>query len=305
MEFRQLHYLLTVAEEKNVTRAAEKLFISQSALSHYIKNVEEELGTQLFDRSTNPISLTYAGECYMESARRILLEQERLTNEIRDITNHMSGKLVVGSSRDRASYMMPRLLPSFAKKYPGIEVEVYTGSGKHIMEALREGRVDLVLLPRQWDDKEQNIETALIYQEELVLAARKGVIKKEMLLSGSRALKPKAMEGLPFFLLFQEHAIRAFCDSYFKQKKIRPEIKMQFSSNITSYRMASTGMGVTIIPYLTTRMSNVEEEVELFPLGKEPVTWDVVAFYRKDYYMGLPEQDFIALAQEVFANESL
>ena len=147
MEFRQLRYLLTLAETRNMTRAAEKLYISQSALSHYLKCVEDELGVQLFDRSTNPMSLTQAGRCYMDSARAILLENEQLQKELRDITEHMSGKLVLGSSRDRASYMMPRFLPEFARRYPGIELEVFTASGQKLFEALREGRVDMVLLP--------------------------------------------------------------------------------------------------------------------------------------------------------------
>ena len=103
MEFRKLNYLLTLAECRNMTRAAEKLYISQSALSHYLKNVEEELGTPLFDRSTSPLTLTYAGKCFMESAKKILMENDRLEKELRDITLHMTGKLRVGTSRDRAS----------------------------------------------------------------------------------------------------------------------------------------------------------------------------------------------------------
>ena len=94
MDFRQLQYMLTLAEYKNMTRASEALYISQSALSHYLKNVEQELGVTLFDRSTNPLSLTYAGKCYMESARRILMENDRMLRELRDITHHMTGKLV-------------------------------------------------------------------------------------------------------------------------------------------------------------------------------------------------------------------
>ena len=83
MDFRQLQYLTAVAEYRNVTKAAESLYISQSALSHYIRKAEEELGVQLFDRSTTPISLTYAGTCYIRSAQRILLENERLNTVLR------------------------------------------------------------------------------------------------------------------------------------------------------------------------------------------------------------------------------
>ena len=92
MDFRQLQYLTTVAKYRNVTKAADALYISQSALSHYIKNIEDELGVLIFDRSTTPISLTEAGRCYMESAQRILGENERLMKELRDIYRSQSFK---------------------------------------------------------------------------------------------------------------------------------------------------------------------------------------------------------------------
>lgn len=303
MDFRQLQYLLILAQCRNMTRAAEKLYISQSALSHYVKNVEEELGVQLFDRSTSPMSLTYAGQCYMESARRILAEEERLSKELRDITLHMTGKLTLGSSRDRASYMMPRILPAFSSRYPGIETEVYTASGKELLDALRSGRVDMVLLPSNWQDDARGLWSESIYREELVLAAKAGTLPQEARLPGKSALRPEALDNMPFFALFQGHAMRSFCDSFFKRSHIRPQIKMEFSSNISCLRMAATGMGVTIIPYLTTQMSNPGGEIELFSLGAGPVTWDVRIFFRKDAYLGRPELDLIQMTKELFSNE--
>lgn len=107
MDFRQIQYLTAIAEYQSITKAADALYISQSAMSHYVQKAEAELGVLLFDRSTTPITLTYAGRKYMESARKILLENDRLMKEFRDITHHMTGKLRIGTSRDRASYMMP------------------------------------------------------------------------------------------------------------------------------------------------------------------------------------------------------
>lgn len=307
MDFRQLQYMTAVADSRNITHAARSLYISQSALSHYIKNVEEELGTPLFDRSTTPISLTTAGERYIESARLILMEKERLDKEIRDITQHMIGKLVIGSSRDRASYMMPRLIPEFTKKYPGIETVIYTDSGQHLLEKLRNGGVDLVLLPASWrhEAEMQGLTSEMIYTEELVLAVKSGTLSDSQILKGTRAVLPSALKELRYFLEFPEHAMRVFCDAFFRRKKIRPMISMEFPSNITCYRMAATGMGATVIPFLTTRMANAGEDVDLFSLGEPPETWDVHVFYRKDAYLGQPEMDFIELAKQVFANEML
>lgn len=304
MDFRQLRYLVTVAKYGSVSRAAEALRISQSALSHYIKYAEDDLGVLLFDRSTTPLSLTYAGRCYMESARRILLEDERLMKELRDITQHMTGKLRLGTSRDRASYMMPRLIPAFAARYPGITLEVVTESSQRMKEAIRDGRVDMLLLPEPCRDRRTpQLRAEVIYSEELVLAAKAGVIPESARMG--RTVRPEALDGMPFFLLFQEHAARVFCNDFFRRAHVRPKVRMEFASSITCYRMAATGLGAAIIPYMVTRLAREEEDVELFSLGEQPQTWEVQALYRKDAYLGQPERDFIQLARAAFAEEAL
>lgn len=306
MDFRQLQYITTVAEYRNITKAADALFISQSALSHYIQKAEQELGIVLFDRSTTPISLTLAGQHYVETARRILLENEQLMKVFRDITHHMTGKLRIGTSRDRASYTIPRLLPAFAGQYPGIEVEVVTESGYQLTEALRAGKIDLVLLPVYKSETFQGIETQKIYSEELIFAAKAGTISPEQRISGHPGcIDLKKCKDIPFFLLFQEHRSRYAINALFRSHRIKPPVRMEFASNITCYWMASTGMGVTIVPYLTTRLTSCEQEIELLSLDTEPVTWDVEVWTRKNAYLGQPERDLIELARGMFRREML
>lgn len=300
MNLRELVYILKVVELRSVTGAADALHISQPALSRYIHDVEKELGAKIFDRSTNPISLTFAGECYTQSAKRILLEHESLRREIRDITHHMTGRLRIGTSRDRASFMMPKLLPQFSAKYPGIKTEIFTDSGQKLREALRDGRIDMLILPDTWPNDSHNFESKLIYVEELVLAAKAGMIPPEFCAAGRKSIEPEYLDGIKFFLLFKEHAIRNFCDKYFHAHNIKPDIAMEFSSNITCYRMAAAGMGVTIIPALTAEMAGAGCEAEIFSLGDEAVTWEVRAFYRKGAYIGEPEKELLSLGSKIF-----
>ena len=306
---RELTYILKISEIRNITKAANVLHITQPTLSRFIHDVEEDLGIKIFDRSTNPLTLTFAGEKYIESAKKILLEYENLRKEIRDINHHMTGRLRIGTSRDRASFMMPKILPVFCEKYPGINVEIFTDSGKKLREALQDGRLDIVILPDTWQgmwkvDKDYKFESQKIYTEELVFVAKAGTIQEKSYkfnVDGSKAIKPQAIKNMKFFLLFKEHAMRTFCDKYFKANKINPEIKMEFSSNITCYRMAAAGMGVTIVPFLTTQMSDSGDEVEKFSLGDEPATWNVKAFYREGAYIGEPELELIRIANEIFS----
>lgn len=308
MDFRQLQYLTAVAEYKNVTKAAESLFISQSALSHFIKKTEEELEVQLFDRSTVPISLTYAGKCYVETARRILLENEKLMKELREISDNMSGLLRIGVSRDRASYVMPRLIRDFNKIYPGIHVDIFTQSGQKLKDALKSGRIDLLLLPSDVQENDPAFLCRRLYREEIVFCAAKGTVSRDELVQGYRSvIDVSALENRSFYMLNKEHSIRGFYDRFFRQHHIRPEICAEFNSSVTCYRMAAVGTACAVVPYMTTRlaMRDADMDVELYSLGEQPVTWDVNMYYRKDAYLGQPELEMIRLAQELFGNEML
>ena len=306
MDIRELQYILTLAEYKNMTRAAEALYISQSALSHYVKNLETALGAPLFDRSTSPLSLTYAGQCYIESAQRILMEEEKLQKEIRDISHHMSGTLKIGLANDRLSYMLPRVLPTFSRAYPGIEVRVITDSGQNLIAALRQGEADLIFLSDGMDYAQQGLESDILYFEELVLAVKRGILSPKMLREGNgHVIDPHALEEIPLFMMSQGHGSRAFCDAYFRRFHIKPTIYMELPSNISCYRMAATGMGGAIIPYMTTHLTVPEEPAELFSLDDPPVTWNIRIFYRKGTYIGQPERDLIQIAKDFFAQESL
>ena len=306
MDIRELKYILTLAEYKNLTRAADALFISQSALSHYVKSVETALGAPLFDRSTSPLSLTHAGRCYLESAQRILLEEEKLQKEIRDITQHMHGTLKIGLASDRLSYMLPRLLPAFTQTYPGIEVRVLSGSGQSLIAALRQGEADLIFLSDGMEFAQQGLESEVLYSEEMVLAVKRGTLPQGMLRpGGAHAIDPRGLAKMPLFMLPQGHGSRAFCDAFFRRLRIRPAIYMELPSNITCYRMAATGMGGAIIPYMTTHLTVPQDAADLFSLDDPPVTWNIRILYRKGAYIGQPERDLIQMSKRIFARESL
>lgn len=220
MDLRQFQYISAVARFRNVTKAADSLFISQSALSHYIKSAEDELGVRLFDRSTTPISLTDAGRCYMESAQRILLENERLMKELRDITNHMSGTLKIGTSGDRCSYMIPKLLPEFYAKFPEIRVDVVTEGGSSLSKMLRDGAIDLVLLPSLPEDRDPSFVYEKLYTEELLLVAKKGLIEEKDRVGGHHIVNPEILDGKPFFIQEQGHVHHNYCNNLFRKTQI-------------------------------------------------------------------------------------
>ncbi len=139
MNLREYQYVLKVAQLQNMTKAAEALFITQPSLSHYIARVEEELGVQLFNRLTTPLSLTPAGEKYVETARMILELDSNLKKELTEIAKGKKGVITLGMSHARASFFLPYFLPAFRKKYPGIEVKTVENRSDLLEEAVAKG----------------------------------------------------------------------------------------------------------------------------------------------------------------------
>ena len=130
MDSKQLQYILKVAECQNITRAAEQLYVSQPALSSFISKVEEELGAKIFNRSTTPLTLTQAGECYVKTAKKILALQENLKEEVENINCCREGVIRIGLSDMRATSLLPFVLPEFQRLYPNIRIQNIYSLGK-------------------------------------------------------------------------------------------------------------------------------------------------------------------------------
>ena len=258
MELKQFTYVRQVAESGSFTKAAAELFISQPALSNYVSKVEEDLGVKLFDRSANPLKLTYAGEQYVKRAKAILGQMEEMNRELRDITHHMTGRLRIGFPSERIVYMLPLLLKPLKDRYPGIDVEVSTGPGNQLIADLKAGNVDFVFLP-YWTPLKDIVQVE-VSQEELVLVAAKEYLNESCFLDrGKKIINWKEAAKLPLITLKKGHALRSSVDVLYANAEVKPNIFFESHSNMLSYRLAAQGLGVAIIP-----------EME----AKKPVRWD-------------------------------
>ena len=139
MDFREMLYITTVADCRSITVAARKLYISQPSLSHIVSKVEQDVGVKLFDRGTSPLTITYAGEKYVETARKILLMSDNLRKELIDAGLGEKGRIVFGMPTERAGYMLPAVIPEFKKQYPGIELHVIEAKSDELSEKMKEG----------------------------------------------------------------------------------------------------------------------------------------------------------------------
>lgn len=299
MDFRQLQYIIQVAECGSITKAAAKLYITQPSLSNYISKLERELGVALFDRSVSPIRPTPAGEEYIKDAKRILYIQEQLEKKLSDLSSLTRSRVRLGIPYERGSLMLPQILPEFSRQFPDTEVQIYTAGGHRLREMLDDGALDLYILPVR--EEERGKCYTLIYREELILCAGAGIVRREHLLPGrSDAVDLSKCYELPFVRVEAGHAISDTVDAVF------PDLERAHNVVFTAYgvsqalRMAAAGTGVAIAPRMTLDLTRFDESAEIFSLGVPPLSWNVCAVYRDDAYLGRAERALIGIAAQRF-----
>ena len=145
MDLRSLRYFTVVAEELNITRAAERLNMSQPPLSSQIKGLEEELGVQLFVRGKRHLTMTEAGALLYRRARQLLELSDQTQQEIRSMEG-LSGDLNISLVEGRAPYLLARWIAGFRSEFPQVGVHLWNGSGDEVMERLHRGLADLALV---------------------------------------------------------------------------------------------------------------------------------------------------------------
>lgn len=317
MDFRELTYITAVADERSVTEAAKKLYISQPSLSYIIGKVEEDLGVKLFDRKTNPISLTYAGEKYVESAREILRMRDNMRREMTDIGHGQKGRINIGIPNERAGYMLPRVIRRFRKQYPNVEIRLQESRSEEIIRYLMMDKIAFCVLPGDQSSLPPAIETEFIYRENLYMVAGENVIPDDMFWNSGnpdedfpknasgrklRRADLKKMKSMPFILMKRGQYIRKKTDSIFKKAGYFPKEVMEVSGCLTAVQLADAGMGITIVPERAILALGGFQNFHCCLYSDRQDSWDVNAVYKEDTYLDRAERTLIDTMKDVFGN---
>lgn len=146
MDLKELHYIITIADEGSISKAAEKLFMAQSSLSQFLQLYENELGTHLFMRTSRGVRPTASGKVFIDNARQILIHYHRAQSQIWDIEELRGGQIELGVSTFRGTYLIPRVLKRFHEVYPNVHVEITEKDSLVLEEMIQEGTLDMALL---------------------------------------------------------------------------------------------------------------------------------------------------------------
>ncbi len=308
--FRGMEYVYAVYQEKSISRAAERLCISQPSLSANIKRVEGKVGYPLFDRSTKPLSLTECGEHYIRAVERILAVETEFSDYASDWGELKTGSLILGGSSLFASWVLPALIGRFSARYPKIHVELKEESSAELAHLLQQGRIDLILDNCKLD---AGLFDHMVYREEtLFLAvprifasvreASAYVLSREMITTGywrEASVKPVPLElfaGDPFVMLKPENDTRKRAMEILQTAGITPEITLELDQQLTSYHVVCSGLGIAFVSDTLISEVSARSDVVYFKLPEGKRSRALSFYWKAGRYKTRAMQEFLKLA---------
>ncbi|TNH06911.1 LysR family transcriptional regulator [Testudinibacter sp. TR-2022] len=296
MEFRQFKYVLKVAEERNFSVAAKKLYISQPSLSQFIQKVEEKVGALLFDRSVSPLKLTYIGSLYVETAQAIMDLQHQFEQKVDDTLNVRQGRVTIGSSPFRSAYLLSRVLPHFRRQYPNIEVFLQEDNTHNLEDRVLNGLTDLSLslLPIN----EALFDYDILFEERMLLALPPNhpIAAQLKLKAGDHAYTPtielSELQDTPFIQMNKGHKLHHMLQKLCENAGFSPNVVLETESMTTAQALAGAGIGAALLPETLVYADHFEKEPCYCRPDSKP-SRTVVVVYRKDRYLSHATRAFI------------
>jgi len=253
----QLRILKAVATEKNFTKAAELLYLSQPSLSKQIKTLEKNLDVLLINRENNKISLTENGKIFLQYSERILALCEESCRALIDLKNGERGHLTVGASQTIGTYLMPRVLALFAQNYPQIDLKVQVNSTRLIAKNVINREVDIAVVGGEIPDElKKSLIVEHFVEDEFSL-----IVPKSHPFATKKIITKEDLYHLNFITLNSNSTIRKFIDNILIQNQIETKqlkIIMQLNSIEGIKTAVSLGLGAAFVS-----SAAIEKEIEL------------------------------------------
>lgn len=307
---REILYVYTVYQERSFTKAAEKLFISQPALSSMVKKVENEINTAIFDRSTNPISLTRDGEYYIESIEKIMAivaDMESHFNISKDLSQN---RLVFGGSAFFCAYVLAPFTEAFKEKYPSASINFVEGKNKDMVEGLEDGRIDFAL---EVDDMRRNSLSYIDWDEEKIIMAvpakfeindrlkafrltTEDINRKSYLQEDVRSVSLSLFRDEKFIFLREGNDSYARGMEMCRKAGYSPKISMVVDSLMTAYHLAVEGNGITFIRSSLPQYIEDNHKIFFYKIDDVLASRMIRLYYRKSPHLKQVSKVFLDYA---------
>ena len=288
MELRQLAYAEAVARHRHFTRAADELHVAQSALSHQIKRLEAELGTELFERTSRRVVPTEAGEALAARARRVLAEVDGVRSELDELSGLVRGRIAIGALLPAGGIAVTTLLARFSHAYPGIEVGLREGTAADMLGLIESGELDVAfsLVAGGLPD---GIEGLKVSDEEVVAAFTPGTAPP------TRQVTAPDLAGLPLAAPRSGSAIKAVADEFFAAAGQPFNVSLESGDPYLIRCLVADGFSAAVLPASLVRREG--PRVDTRPLSP-PVSLPVYLIWRLGRHHSPAARAFVDFVRE-------
>lgn len=287
MEMHQLRYVVAVARTGNFSRAAEQCHVAQPSLSQQILKLEEELGERLFDRMKREARLTAHGEVFLRRAVKILEEADAAKREASDAKNLLSGTMAIGVLPTIAPYLLPDVLVTFARKFPGVETIIHEDTTAQLLKQLLSYEIDLALASRPIADERLVIQDLFTEELKLALPAGHALTRKHRITIGD--LQTEAL-----IVMKPGHCLGDQVLGFCSRGNSKPSISFRSAQLETVQALVRAGMGLSLIPEMAVRQGR-KEAPEYHSLAAPKPERKIVAIWPKQRPLNRAANEFLKL----------
>lgn len=302
MNTKELMIFTTVYEYGSVSKAAERLYMTQSSLSRVIQKIENDVGTELFRRTSDGLKPTTAGEIYRKSAEKMIELHRELLASISALGKGDKGRIILGTTFFMGAYVLPIIIPTFNSIFPNIEVKLIEGTSTEIENELMKGLIDIAIihLPLQT----QGLDYTVIASESFMLAVPKDdPINEQAYYQPGEAtpyLDIKLTAKKPYILTHPNQRARQECERICALAGFSPRVRLVTRNLQTAVRLCNEGYGYTLLPHSYAKLYNETQLPNFYNIDKkfEP-GWDVAIVVSNKLPSSKAMDEFIEICKDV------
>jgi DNA-binding transcriptional LysR family regulator len=293
MDFDHLTTFLEIAKTGSFSRAGQKLFRSQPAVSAQIRQLEQEYGQKLFDRVGKTVKLTAAGEALIVYANRLLNLKEESLRAVTDLSSSPRGTLQIGANEATCLYVLPDLFAAYHRQYPAVQISIYRNFSRKVIEKIEDGSVDvgIVTLPV----KSPSLKIHSIFRDRLMLmvSASNPLARMKSVTLSEVADQPQIVPKTGY--------TRQVFDKLFRPHRAKLRITMELASVGMIKRFVAAGLGVSIISESFAKDEVRSGEAKLIAISDAPLTRELGLVYRRDRTLPRAAAAFVTLLRQQIA----
>ena len=294
MEIRQLKAFLAIAEAKTFTAGARRVNVTQAAISMQIRQLEDEVGLQLFTRTPRRVILTEAGEYLLERARKILREHDSALAEIAEVAGAEYGRLRIGSASGTfAMHQLPGIMQKLKEKFPNSELSAASGTSEKLVDRIMHGEIDIAFISLPVDNT--NVTTESLFSDEIVAIGHpKHPLAKEKYISAASLAAERLILGE------RGGNTRRMIDDFFSAANVKPNITMELSRQEAINEMVSNGLGVGMAGAKSVARDIRDKKLISWFIEGAEIEWELgLARLRGGHYSPIAKE-FVKLCKESF-----